>query len=434
MNNPDTLKKIFILGYFFPPSSMPASHRLSGFAKYFHKFGYYPIIVSRKWENHGSRIYDSFVQTKKNIDYIKTSEYEAYLLPYNPSLRDRLFVKYPKHKFYSNIRKLLTFTENLFAGLSDNFYSYNNIYRFSKELISNNKVNYCAIISSGNPFLLFKFAKKLSSKYKIPYILDYRDDWNTNELNKAQNLLQRIAFLYTSWLEKRWTKNALFFATVTEKYKERIENFIGKKGVVVMNGFFELPNRIKTDRTDKRLTFLYSGTLYKDQDVEFFLSAFTSFIKKNGNVARVLFVGAGFDDYQKKMLNKYSLFDSVTVLPRVSTEEIHKLYEQTDVFLQFAYADYKGILPVKLFEYISYEKPILFCKTDNDSQQLLLDETQTGIIANNYDEVYSILIKLLNQNPNTSKFNPNREMIQKYSRENQVKLFADFLDKSLVKQ
>jgi glycosyltransferase involved in cell wall biosynthesis len=430
MNKPEQLKKVLILGYFFPPSSMPASLRLWGFAKYFHKFGYYPVIVSRKWENHGGMIYDSFIQTKKNIDYIKTSEYEAYLLPYSPSLRDRFFVKYPKHKFYSIIRKILTFSDDLFAGLSNNFNSYKNVYRFSEELIANKNGDYHAIIASGNPFLLFKFARKLSLKYKVPYILDYRDDWNTNELNKPQNLLQRIAFYYTSWLEKKWTKNALFFSTVTEKYKERIEKFIGVEGVVVMNGFFELPKQRIINRTDNRLNFLYSGTLYKVQDVEFFLSAFSSFIKKHGNVARVLFAGVGFDEEQKKMLNKFEITDSVFVLPRVSSEEIHKLYEQTDVFLQFAYADYKGILPVKIFEYISYEKPILFCKSDYDLMNKLLIETRTGIIVENYEETYNYLVKAYNQfvNKKGLDLDPDREQIKKYSRENQVKIFAVAMD------
>ncbi len=427
MNKPEELKKILILGYYFPPSSMPASLRLLGFARYFHRHGYYPVIVSRKWENHGSRIYDSFIQTKKNIDYIKTSDYEAYLLPYNPSLRDRFFVKYPKHKYYSIIRKILTFTENLFTGLLNYFYSYNNIYRFSAELIANKKEDYHTIIASGNPYLLFRFAKKLSFKYKIPYILDYRDDWNTNQLNRPQSLVQRITFLYTSWLEKKWIKNALFFSTVSKKYKERIEKFTSKKGIVVMNGFFELPKQSTIERADPRLTFLYSGTLYKGQDVDFFLSAFSSFVMQYGNVARVLFVGAGFDEEQKQMLNKYEVSDSIYILPRVSSEEMHKIYEQTDVFLQFAYSNYKGIPSTKIFEYLSYQKPILLCKSDHDILEKLLTETKTGYIVEDKEMTLKTItgFYLKFKTNQFDSFDFDISKINKYSREYQVANFAE---------
>jgi hypothetical protein len=37
-----------------------------------------------------------------------------------------------------------------------------------------------AIIATGEPFVLFRYAKKLSERFNIPWVADYRDGWSTN--------------------------------------------------------------------------------------------------------------------------------------------------------------------------------------------------------------------------------------------------------------
>lgn len=420
------MKRILILGSFFPPSSMPAALRIYGFAKYLNKYGYYPVIISRKWENHGATIYDSYIQTKQNTDYIKTAEFEAFLLPYHPTYRDRLLIKHPNHPFFSLVRRFMTFAENFLNGFSDAAHSYKNIYRFADILLDSDS-KFTAILSSGNPFVLFKFARNLSKKHNVPYILDYRDDWNTNQINQPHTFNQKIIKLYSSVLERRWSKNALFFTTVSEEYKKRIEQFTGIKGTVIMNGYFEKTIRPTKRDTTKKLRFLYSGTLYKGQDISVFMTGFKLFTEKYGNVAEVLFVGAGFDADQRKMIGKFISGESVVLLPRVPQDEMYRLYDETDVFLLFAYSDFKGIPSTKIFEYISYEKPILLCGSDNDILESLLRETGTGLIANNSGEIFNELERIYTS-PNHI-ISPNSMAINKYSRENQTRLLAEEIRK-----
>ena len=49
------------------------------------------------------------------------------------------------------------------------------LYRAAKKYLTQNDVD--AIIATGDPFILFKYASQLSEKYSIPWIADYRDTW-----------------------------------------------------------------------------------------------------------------------------------------------------------------------------------------------------------------------------------------------------------------
>ncbi len=145
------------------------------------------------------------------------------------------------------------------------------------------------------------------------------------------------------------------------------------------------------------------------------------------------FVGAGFDSDQEKMLSGYNFGDALKILPRVPIEEMYNLYYETDVFLLFAYSDFRGVPSTKIFEYISYEKPILLCGSDHDILESLITETGTGIIVNNSDEAYKEIDVLYNErlNNNVVSVHSQPDIIKKYSRENQVRLFAGAISEKL---
>jgi hypothetical protein len=145
MNNPQ--KNILILSWFFPPSTMPAAQRTYAFAKYFNRFGYRPTIVSRKWDEY-QNLKDYYKPSEtQNIDYLFCRHYDAYLLPYNPKLRDRLANK--KGIINTLIRKTLSTIDLLIFPLYIKISPYYPLYFFSNELLK--KSHFDAIIATGNP-------------------------------------------------------------------------------------------------------------------------------------------------------------------------------------------------------------------------------------------------------------------------------------------
>ena len=102
------MKKILILSYFFPPSTITGSYRVNSWAKHLSKFGFYPIIVTRTWNENINNYYDLSSSFSNEIIHEKHENYEVYYMPYKPNLRDKIINKYGENKFQI-LRKFLTF-------------------------------------------------------------------------------------------------------------------------------------------------------------------------------------------------------------------------------------------------------------------------------------------------------------------------------------
>jgi len=422
MNNPQ--KNILILSWFFPPSTMPAAQRTYAFAKYFNRFGYRPTIVSRKWDEY-QNLKDYYKPSEtQNIDYLFCRHYDAYLLPYNPKLRDRLANK--KGIINTLIRKTLSTIDILIFPLYIKISPYYPLYFFSNELLK--KSHFDAIIATGNPFELFKLAKILSKKHNIPYILDYRDDWSTSQLNFNKNITDYFKIFYFRILEKSWSSNCLFFTSVTPFYTSKINKIINRKGIVIYNGYFNFKAKLEV----KDFTFIYSGKIYPQQNLNILFEALLLFKSSISNNIKLFFIGNDDDLSIKYSIINTSLKENIFLLKRLNSKEIHQAYCSAFGFLLFSYGEIKGILTTKIFEYLFYKKPILLCPSDNDIMQEMLIKTRTGYYANNVKDCYNHLVflysKFIKMEP---AIEPNLDEINQYSRKNQIYNFSKALNEYL---
>ena len=77
--------------------------------------------------------------------------------------------------------------------------------------MKNNTVD--AIIATGDPFVLFKYASSLSKKFNIPWIADYRDPWTGNK--------NRSEMFFDNYWERRFLANVTAMTTVSEFLKKK---------------------------------------------------------------------------------------------------------------------------------------------------------------------------------------------------------------------
>ena len=106
------MKKILIISYFYPPANFVGAQRTAAWAKYLHEFGYYPIIITRQWNNGQTDLIDKQENNKLAIEYNKT--HEVHRLPYKRILRDKLS-NFPLLK---PLQKALTLKELIFSNWS----------------------------------------------------------------------------------------------------------------------------------------------------------------------------------------------------------------------------------------------------------------------------------------------------------------------------
>lgn len=425
------MKKVLIIAYFFPPCNLAGANRPYGWAKYLKEHGYQPIIITRNWDIPLTLPEDAYRSCGNETIHEVNENYEAYYLPYKSNLRDRIFVKY-KYREYNFIRKTLTFLEMLIQNFTIKIVPFKNIYYFTKEYIKNNP-DIKIVITTGNPFIVFKFGYLLKRKLNISWIADYRDDWNTNSLKRKQNIPDYLLSIVDSYSEKKWIGYADTFISVSEKYVEKIAKFTNNKGHTISNGFIE-EEYSNDEKPFDYFSIVYNGTLYESQNIECFISSYKKIIDnyKHKVPIKMCFLGLGYDKIQvsriQNILKGYEDYYEIT--NRIPKHEVIKYMLKSTLLLMISHEDIKGVPSSKLYQYIRCYKNILLCPTDHDIMEYKLIKSGLGQICYKNEDGYSILEKLILEyiEKGSIAVHANYEYINQFSRKEQTKKLANILN------
>ena len=197
------MKKVLILAYDFPPYVSVGGLRPYAWYNYLKEFGVEPIVVTRQWGNaHGNHLdYISAGSSKQTI--VEVSEHGTIIRsPYKPNFANRLLLKHGDHRYRFLRKSISAYYE--FAQFLLPIGPKIELYKAAKHYLKNNQVD--AIIATGDPFVLFGYASKLSKAFNIPWIADYRDPWSHNE--EAQKTM--IQKTWNTYMEK---KNGFYSVT-----------------------------------------------------------------------------------------------------------------------------------------------------------------------------------------------------------------------------
>jgi len=427
-------KKVLIITYFFPPCNLTAGQRSLGWAQYLRDFGYEPVIVTRNWEQVINGPEDMHHASGTEM-HTKTSEAGTiYFLPFKGNLRDRLYSRYGGSKF-SFVRKVLSFIELIGHHFNTSFIPFANLHRFADDYLTKNK-DVAAVIVSGNPFELFRFGYKLHRKHNIPWIADYRDDWNTSNINDSRGPLDAFLRMLERRSERRYIATASCITTVSKHYAEKISSFTGVPGYVVQNGFFpddyaayqNLPSY-------EEFTLLYNGMLYPSQQIEVVLDAFKQLVDKHPEYRikmKLRFPGILFlkDVASRVETLMQGYEDVVWMSPRIPRTEVLTMQAKSHLLLMVSHRDAKGIPSSKIYEYLGLGKPVLICPGDGD----VLDETfspyDLGFVANTSQEALEILENHFRAYLNKRNVvdHADRSYALKFTRKEQTKVLAEILN------
>ena len=427
------MKKVIIVSYFFPPSNFVGSFRVDYWAKNLNKYGYKPIVVTRRWNNEQSELTDRIADNSFTHEVFDT--HEIYRLPYKRSLRDRLN-DYPNVKFLVFFRKLFSVLELIFSNFWHRYIPYHNLYDFSRQLLIKNHNQYHSMIFSGRPFQLFYFGYLLKKEFGVKWIADYRDEWNTHQSRKAYSLFEKIIFRLEKKSELKWTSNCDAFLGVSDLWVNSIGKFINKKGFTIKNGYDPNDYDFVSNKNLSKEKFVvtYSGTLYATQNLDLFLAAAKKIISEYSSRIsfKFNFIGVTIIPEQSKRLeSKIKGFEQYFhISGRIPKQEIIEIQINSDLLLTTAYTDVTGCYPVKIFEYYACNTPVLLCPSDNDVIEDFYLKTGCGIIASTVDECYLAIKKILVSKLNNDEFAMirNEAEAQLFTREFQTSLLAKVLD------
>jgi len=323
-------------------------------------------------------------------------------------------------------------------NLNFKFSPYRSLLKQAKTIVVNDKP--CALIISGNPFNQFFMGYYLNKKFSLPWIADYRDDWNTSELKVFTKMLDKLFYLIQTKNEKKWVKSAAYISSVSKYNVNKISKFTHTKGFVLQNGFQSDLKLLSTNYSyDGIFRIIYNGTLYNTQPIELFLEAAINFINNNKSktAIEIHFPGLAIDFEQEKRVkrNTKGFEKYFFITDRLPRKDILDLQQKANLVLMVAHTNLKGIPSSKIYEYIGLRKKTLLAPGDNEILNEIVDRCKIGYSANDVQAIEQILHQEMMVYESTQMIVPAglEEVIEEYSGEHQVKILAQHLSKIILK-
>ncbi len=435
------MKKLLILAYDFPPYVSVGALRPYSWYKYLKKYDVYPVVATRQWDNKYGNGLDYIAPGKSAQTIIEDTEFGTVIqTPYKPNLANKIMLKYGNNKF-SLLRKIISawyeFMQFLFfigpkSGL----------YYGADEYLKNNKAD--AIIATGEPFILFKYADKLSRKYNIPWIADYRDPWlETTSRTKYMDK-------WNAYFERQFVRNERCITTVSNFLKKKIEQNLQNKVIkIITNGYdSDLTNKVaQIKQNSDCLRFAFVGTIYKWHPILSVLNVFSKF-SENRNF-ELNFYGVN-NRTETDIKNSFpNLSSHINIYPKLSNADMLKTIATHNVLLLFN--DY-SIMGTKIYDYLGIKRKILLCYSDDKEAKILKEkyyptneieglsthlqedtiiETNSGIIAKDAQNLASILESLYSEFEQNKFIACDSVNTEQFSREYQAQKLAEIVKEEM---
>lgn len=430
--------KVLILAYEYPPYVSIAVQRPFSWFKYLKNFGIEPVVVTRHWE----------ADVKDAEDYVRPSQMQVKTIeelpegtvirvPFQPNFRDRLFLRYGATRF-PILRRLLTLYYYVFIYFFDRSDRDHAIYEAAEAYVSENKVD--LIIASGNPFILFKYAYRLSKKFKLPYILDYRDGWTTvwgvNKFSVMQqwalkNVLHRFELVYTD--------SASLITVASPTYIEKLRPILRNDNLTtIYNGYMpeELQGLEDIQQRKDRFTISYGGTIYPFQPLELFLDALSLFVAKypEANPAVYFLASASMQGQAERILQyKPELHPYLIVTQRMSHRDALKCLLESNLLLLLA-NNRDLLLAAKVFDYIMVRRRILLVKNDHSILEQIMNQSGAGIACEDINDTFRELCAAYEEFKVKGHVTVQGSAVPSFERKHQAGILADWMKRIISKK
>ncbi len=226
-------------------------------------------------------------------------------------------------------------------------------------------------------------ARRISRRFGLPWVADFRDPWIALHLRRPPTPL------HASWhrrLERRALEADAVLVT-TQWHGEMLRSrFPDSRIELIPNGYdeedfegvggFEPPAR--------PFTILHGGMLTLGRTIGPFLEGLSLFTGENPearNDLRVIFLG-GRESRNEELTVEAGLGDIVSFEDNVSHAECVRRECSSHVLLLIKHDDerYRGLVPGKLYEYLGARRPILAVVPDSEAADIVRD-THRGEVA-----------------------------------------------------
>ena len=431
------MKKVLIITYYWPPSGSAGVQRWLKFVKYLRNFGWEPIVYTPSNAEYPEYDESYLKDIPKDLTVIKTPINEPYSF-YKRFIGQKKDVKI-NTGFLSENNKKKKLTEKISVWIRGNFFIpdakmfwIKPSVKFLSKYLTENPVD--AIVSTGPPHSLQIIALKLSQKFSLPWLADFRDPWTNIDFYKDL-MLSSFADRKHHQLELKVLKKADSVVVISESMKEEFLQIYKRDYDVITNGYDTEDVDLKTEiKLDTKFCIAHVGTIAKSRNPVLLWLALSELVKEISGLSEDLEIKIiGKADFSVwEAIEKADLKAFVTKIDYVPHAEATLLQQKSQVLLLSINntSNAKGILTSKFFEYMAANRPILCIGPCDGDAQKIINETQCGLFAG-YDDKEILkenILTFYKKYKNNQLFSSS-SAIEKYSRFELTRNLAAILDK-----
>jgi len=393
------MKKVLVISYAFPPIGGGGVQRSAKFVKYLRKFNWNPVVLTVANPSVPTVDEALFLEIPKDLTIYKAFTLEpsyAHKKKFTPSTIPA------KGNLKQSIKKIIT---NLmlpdiqilwWPGLALKLI----------QVLRKEKPN--CIFVTAPPFSSFVPVVFIGNIFKIPVVLDFRDEWAYCR-DQMENLSQSLyAIKIDRYFEKYCVSNSVGFTAASESYVEDIShryNLINKKnGLCITNGFDEddfKDHRLSNHKYDEVINVVFSGTVWKGTSLKNFIFVLEKIISNNKILRKLIKIKifGRIVDSELEYFQSDTIRESIEIHGYIDHKHLVKEIMAADILLM-AITDSPGankIILGKTFEYMATGKHIFALIPNGESKRLLHDDygNVTIVDPGNIDGIYNALFLLI---------------------------------------
>lgn len=399
------MKKVLIISYTFPPVGGAGVQRVSKFVKYLPATGWAPTILTTS--NASVPLIDRNLlkDIPDSVQVIRTKTLEpSYAVKSQVKELDKNTNILGKIKILiRNIVKALLFPDAQILWWLHTSFALRKLLRTR---------DFEVIFVTGPPFSAILCTVFWGRFYKVPVVVDFRDEWSFSRQNWENSAKNKVSLWLDSQCEKWVISRAAAITVASPGYKLSFEKKypeLSKKNICffIPNGFDHEDYLGKEDcvanlkfQFKNKFILLYAGTLWKATSIKNVALAIESMLARNPKLAakfQLRIVGRVVEE-ELEALNTLVDLGVAKVEGYLGHDDVITEMLSSDALL-LTLSDLDGaekIIPGKLFEYLATNLPILAVLPNGVCSNLLAEINPDGIcFPSNIDDISKHLENLI---------------------------------------
>ncbi|UOB17375.1 glycosyltransferase family 4 protein [Abyssalbus ytuae] len=423
------MKKVLIITYYWPPAGGPGVQRWLKFVKYLKDFNIEPVVYAPQNPTYPITDESFLEEIPADLTIIKQPIFEPYGFAsvFSKKKTKTISKGIISAKSQSPIEKLLLWIRgNFFIPDARRFWIKPSV-KFLSDYLTKEKIN--TVITTGPPHSLHLIGLRLKRQLNIQWIADFRDPWTTigyhNKLRLKKTSMAKHKILEGEVLNSADKIITTSFTTKNEFY------YITEKPIKVITNGYDVED-IEKVPLSREFTISHIGSLLSGRNPNILWQALAKIVKENEDFAKnfkLQLAGVVSKDVLKSIYN-YGLKEYVEISGYLSHKDSLKLQRSSQVLLliEINAEETKCIIPGKLFEYMSAERPIIAVGPENWDAEKIITETNIGkcFAYDKKGELKKYILSLY-KNYKEDNLRVNPIGLKKYSRKSLTEELSKFI-------